>query len=99
MRFGNITPRPLITGLSILRHVLGKSFVDPTRNRIGVKSMQNQMRDFVTKRVVGKLVSRVSLNEQAAGRVDAASPALQLAGRLKLVPLFWVFEDINVTLR
>src|SRR3954451_10831224 len=98
MGLGNVAPRALVTGLGVLGNVLSKPFVNPARDRIGIEAMQNQMRHLMPQRVVTKLVGRVPLNEQTAGRVNSAGPLFQLAGGLELLPLVWILKNVNMTL-
>jgi len=76
VRLGRVTASALITGARVFRNELGKAFIQPTRDPIRVKAMQNEMNDLVTQKIVAELIRRISLNEETAGRMNSATPRL-----------------------
>ena len=67
VRFSHITAGALVTGVRPLGNILRKSFIQPTRNAVWVKSMKSQMNDFVSEAVVGEFISRIAYDEEASG--------------------------------
>src|ERR1700676_4109872 len=67
VRFGHVTAGTLVTGVGPLGNILRKSLIQPTRNAVWIKSMQNEMDDFVSEAVVGKFVGRIAYDEEAPG--------------------------------
>ncbi len=98
MWLADVTAGPLVAGVRVLRNKLGQSFVQPAGNSVGVKTVENQVDNFVTERVVAEFVGRVALNEEAAGRVNSTRPLFQMSEGLKLLPFFGTLENINVRL-
>src|ERR1700730_1932336 len=67
VRFGHVTAGTLVTGVGPLGNILRKSLIQPTRNAVWVKSMQNEMDDLVSEAVVGEFVGRIAHDKQASG--------------------------------
>jgi len=67
VRFGNVTASALVTGVRPLGNILRKSLIQPTRNAVWVKSMKNEMNDFVSEAVVGEFVGWITHDEEASG--------------------------------
>src|SRR5947209_7684407 len=99
MWFRAITARPAKARMRCLRNVLGEAFVDPGRHAFGIKSMHDEVRDFVTERVVSKLEARIAQNEQASARMNSAGPFFETADLLELHPVFRRFENVDVRFR
>src|SRR5436305_11599713 len=85
MRPGVVIAGAQITGARAFRNELGKSFVQPARNSVGIIAMQNEMRDLVAEQIAAGPESRIPLNEEAALRMDPARPRLEPRGALKLL--------------
>src|SRR2546430_5296698 len=81
MWFTDVTARPFVTRVRIFGNELGEALIQPTRNAIGVKTMQDEMNDLVPEEIVAELVSRIPLNEETAGGMNTAAPFLQVADR------------------
>src|SRR2546430_2135992 len=96
VRFRDVTTSALITRVRVFGNELGESLVEPARDAVGVKAMQNEMHDLVSERIVAESVGRISLNEETARGMNSASPRLQFSERLKFSPLFRVLENVNV---
>src|SRR3989442_987478 len=95
-RFGNVTARALIAGVRALGNILSESFIQPARNSVCVKSVEDKMSYFVPQNIAGKFVGRIAQNEEASGRMNPARPRFQLSEHLKLPPIARSLEDINV---
>lgn len=54
------------------------------------------MNDLVPKDVAAEFVGWVSLDEETSGGMDPARPGLELTKNLKLLPVFRLFEDVDV---
>ena len=61
--------------------------------------MQNEMSNFVPQEIAAKLVGRIAQDEEAPLRMNPASPLLQTAGRLKLLPIGRALENVDMGLR
>src|ERR1017187_2437068 len=97
-RFCNVTASALVTGLRSLGNILRESFVQPTWDAIGIESVKDEMRDFVSENVAGEFVGRVALVEEVSLRLTSARPRFQVAERLKLLPILGPLENIDVRL-
>ena len=76
MRFADVTASALVTRGRAFGNELGEAFVQPARNSVGVKAMQDEMDDFVPEKIVAEFVGGISLDEEAAGRMNSAGPRL-----------------------
>ena len=76
VRLGRETASALITGVRVFGNELGKAFIQPTRNAIGVKAMQDEMNDLVSQKIVAELIRRISLNKETASRMNSTTPRL-----------------------
>src|SRR2546430_14813601 len=80
----------------IFENELGEPLIQPTRNAIGEKTMQDEMNDLVPEEIVAELVSRIPLNEETAGGMNTAAPFLQVAEGLKQLPFLRALENVDV---
>jgi hypothetical protein len=98
VRLGDVTAGALVIGVCRFRDVLRKAFIEPTGNAAGVQPMHDEMNNFVPEKIAGKF-GRIALDEETALRMDSARPRFQFAERLKLLPFFRPFENVDVRLR
>ena len=99
VRFGIVTASALVTGVCAFGNILRESFIQPTRNAIRVKSVEDEMSDFVPKSIAAEFVRRIAQDKEASLRMNPARPLFQTADRLKLLPIGRALENINVRLR
>src|SRR5437764_2546991 len=96
MWFADVTARPFVTGVRIFGNELSEAFIQPTRNAIGIKTMQDKMNDLVAEEIVAELVGRIPLNEETAGGMNSTRPRFQFSENLKLLPFLRPLEDVDV---
>ena len=48
MRFADVAPGALVTGVRIFGSELGEAFVQPARNSRGIESVHDEVHDLVT---------------------------------------------------
>jgi hypothetical protein len=99
VRFGIVTASAPVTGLCAFGNILCESFIQPTRNPVCIKSVEDEMSDFVPESVAAEFVRRIAQDKEASLRMNPARPLFQMAGRLKLLPISRVLEHVNVRLR
>ena len=98
VRFGDVTASTLIAGVRGLGNILRESFIQPRGNAIGIKSVHDQMNDFVPESVIGKFLRRIALNEKTPFGMNASRPPLQIPEYLKLLPFLRSLENVNMRL-
>ncbi len=57
------------------------------------------MGDLVSQRVATKFVRGIAQDKETPLRMNSARPLFQTSNRLKLLPIGWSLENINVRLR
>src|SRR5205823_539902 len=78
VRLADETAGALITGVSVFGNELREAFIEPTRDRIGVKTVHHEVDDLVAEKIVAEFVSGISLNEQTTRRMNSATPLFQV---------------------
>src|SRR5436853_7710008 len=96
MRFADVSAGPFIAGVRVFGNELRETFIEPARDRVGVKPVQHEMDDFVAEQIVAEFVGGISLDEKTAPGMNSAGPLFQVAVGLKLLPIFGALENINV---
>src|SRR2546430_3131879 len=96
MRLGDVTARAFVTRLRIFRNILGESFIEPARDAVGVKAVQDKVNNFVTEKIVAEFVSRIPLNKETAGGMNSPRPFFKVSEGLKLLPVFRLLKNVNV---
>src|SRR5205807_832165 len=96
MRPGVVIARAEVTGPRAFRDELGESLVQPARDPIRVKAMQNQMRDLVAKQVTAVSEAGIALDKKAALRMDPTGPRLQPSRALELLPVRARLKNVDV---
>src|SRR5256885_17030735 len=96
MRLGDVTARALVTRLRIFGNILGESFIEPARDAVGVKAVQDKVNNLVTKKTVAEFVSRIPLNKETAGGMNSPGPFFEDSEGLKLLPVFRLLNKVNM---
>ena len=96
VRLRNVTACAFVTRVRVFGNELRETFIEPARNSVGVKAMENEVDDFVTEKVIAELVGGISLNEQTARRMNSARPLFQVSVGLKFLPFFRTLENVDV---
>ena len=99
VRFGNVAARAFVSGVCVLRDILRESLIQPTRNAVRVKAVQDEVNNLVTEKIVAEFVGRIALDEETSGRMNSTAPRLQFSEHLKLLPFFRALKNIDVRFR
>ena len=97
MWLGDIAARALITRPGVTRDKLGETFVEPAGDGGTVTAIEDEVGDLVAQGVAAKFIGRIAQEEEAALRLNATGPLLEVADLLEFHPVFRTIEEIYMT--